>query len=92
MEVGPDPDWTLIYACGRIHPRPMAVPPELLDRKAAVEAELEAIAGAADVGGGEENLFERQEDAEARLAEIEDELESLAAFDPAELATAGCYL
>ena len=92
VEVSPDPDWNIVYSCGRIHPRPMAVPPELLDRKAAVEAELEAIAEAADVGGDEEDLFERQEDAEARLAEIEEELESFAAYDPAETATAGCYV
>ena len=35
VEVSPDRDWSVIHGCGRIHPQPVDVPPELLDLKAA---------------------------------------------------------
>src|SRR5262249_6588539 len=83
--VRPERDWSVNSACGRIRPVPTDVPQALLDQKAALEAELQAIAEAADISeDDEESLYQRQDEAEARLAEIEEQLESFAAYGPEE--------
>ncbi len=90
VEASPDRDWDAIHGCGRIYPEPLNVPQELLDLKEQAETELEAIAEAAEIDGDDSNLYERQEAAEAELAEIEEKLESFAAYDPEEMRSAGC--
>jgi ParB family chromosome partitioning protein len=90
VDINPDCDWNAIYGCGRIHPQPVNVPQELLDLKTQIEAELEDIAEAADRGGDEEELLDRQQEAEAKLAELEEKLESHVAYDPEQMAIAGC--
>ena len=93
IEISPERDWNFVSACGRIHPKPAAVPQELLDEIDRLHAELEAIAEGADGGEGDpEYLEEKQEAAEARLAEIESTIESLAAYDPEQMKTTGCYV
>ena len=59
------------HACGRIHPQPADVPQELLDQKAATEAELEEIEQALE-DTESDALIDAQDEAEAQLAEIEE--------------------
>jgi ParB family chromosome partitioning protein len=91
IEVSPERDWSVISGCGRIQPKPVNPPQELLDQKAAVEAELEEIGQALEDTESDE-LIDAQEDAESRLAEIDEQLESLAVYDPEEMKCAGCYV
>ena len=81
VEVSPERDWSFIGQCGRIRPVPMHVPQELIDlgRRTQVEAELEEIGQAA--GGytdvDDPGLIDAQEAAEARLAEVEEQIRIL---------------
>ena len=90
VEVSPERDWNLIHGCGRIYPVPVEVPQDLSDAKERVEAELAAIAEAADMDSDDSTLFDRQEAAETELAEIEEKLESFVAYDQEEMRSAGC--
>ena len=66
-------------------------PPELLERQAAVEDELEEIAQALE-DGESDALLDAQEKAEAQLAEIERQLEASVAYDPEQMRLAGCVV
>ena len=90
VEVSPEWDWNVLAGCGRIHPRRVDAPQELLDLKAQAEAELEEIAQALE-DTVSDALIDAQDEEEARLAEIEAKLEALAAYDPEEKRIAGCY-
>ena len=93
IEISQERDWTVISGCGRIYPKPAGAPQELLDEVERLHAELGAIAEEADAGEEDpECLEEKQEAAEARLAEIEEKLKSSAVFDPEQMKTAGCYV
>jgi len=92
VEASLDRDWSVIHACGRIHPHPIDVPQELSDAKERVETELEAIAEAAEIDGDDATLFDRQEAAETELADIEEKLEAFVAYDQEDMKAAGCYV
>jgi ParB family chromosome partitioning protein len=86
-------DREVIHSCERIYPQPGEVPQELAEQRQQIQAELDAIAEEADASEGEsdylyERLSQRQEAAEARLAEID----ALAVYDPDHVAIAGCYV
>jgi ParB family transcriptional regulator, chromosome partitioning protein len=86
-------DQEVIHSCERIYPQPGEVPQELAEQRQQIEAELDAIAEEYDDGNGEtDGLYERQEPAEAKLAEIEARIEALAVYDPDHVAIAGCYV
>jgi ParB family chromosome partitioning protein len=86
-------DFEVIHSCGRIYPQPADVPQELLEQRQAIEQELEAMAEGADAGDGDTDyLYEKQEAAEARLAGIDRQIDALAAYDPAQVEIAGCYV
>lgn len=91
IEINADHDWSVISGCGRIRPRPVDTPPELLDRKAQAEEELAGIEQALEATESGE-LIDALDAAESKLVEIEEQIERLAAFDPADIAQAGCYV
>jgi len=91
VEISPDRDWSVVSGCGRLRTRPVDAPPELLARKAQTEAELAHIEQALEDTESDE-LIEALDAAESTLAGIDEEIESHAAFDPAEIGQAGCYV
>jgi ParB family transcriptional regulator, chromosome partitioning protein len=91
IEVSPERDWSVVSACGRIHPQPVDVPAELLEQRQAVEQELANIAEALE-DTESDALFDAQEAAEARLAEIDGTIDALATYDPDHVRIAGCYV
>jgi ParB family chromosome partitioning protein len=91
VEIAFDRDWSVISGCGRLRKQPVDAPPELLGRKAEAEARLAEI-GQALEDTESDALIEALDAAEAALAEIDEQIDTLAAFDPAEVAQAGCYV
>jgi ParB family chromosome partitioning protein len=91
VEVSPEHDWEFTQRCDRIHPVPADVPPELLDLKAQAEAELEDISQAVE-DTESDALIDALDEAETRLAEIDERLDSFVAFDPEQQKLAGCYV
>ena len=91
VEIAFDRDWSFASQCRRLSPQPVEAPEELLDRKAQIEAELEEIGQALEDTESDE-LIAAQEEAESRLAGIEEQLESFVAYDPEEMHSAGCYV
>ncbi len=99
VQVSPDPDWSVLHGFGRIYPRPVDAPQELLDRKAAIEAELATIEEYYENGFGDdqdeadlEATEQKQAKLQEELVELESKLESSAAYDPEEMRSAGCYV
>jgi ParB family chromosome partitioning protein len=88
----PERDWEVIHSCGRIYPQQAEVPAELAEQRQAIEREMDAIAEEADARDEDDRLLEKQEAAEARLAEIDAKIEAMDAYDPEQVAIAGCYV
>ena len=91
VEVSPDRDWTATQGCGRVYPRPVDVPPELLDLKTRAETELEDLRQSLEETESDA-LADALDEAEATLAGIEEQLEAFAAYDPEDMRSAGCYV
>lgn len=91
VEINPEQDWG--FACRHRHldAHPVNVPQGVFDRKSQLEAELEAIELALEESESAE-MIEAAEDVEKRLAAIEEEIESFAAYEPEEMRYAGCYV
>jgi ParB family chromosome partitioning protein len=92
IEISHERDWSVVSACGHIHPQPADVPQELAEQRHAIELELDAISEEADADGESDELTERYEAAQARLAEVERQIEALAVYDPEHVRIAGCYM
>ncbi len=91
IEVSPERDWSVVSACGRIHPQPGDMPQNLLEQRQAAEQELAGIAEALE-DTESDAMFDAQEAAEARLAEIDGKIDALAVYDPDHVRIAGCYV
>jgi ParB family chromosome partitioning protein len=91
IEISPERDWSVVSSCGQIHPQPAEVPAELAAQRQQIEAELAGIEQALEDGESDE-LIDAQEAAASRLAEIEKQIDALAAYDPDQLTIAGCYV
>jgi ParB family chromosome partitioning protein len=91
VEISPDRDWSFISECHRIHPQPQNVPQELLDCKTQIEAEIDEIQQALEDTESDE-LIDSCDQAEEKLSEIDEQIEAFAAYDPREMAHAGCYV
>jgi len=90
VEVNPDRDHDAIYRYGRLKPQLIGVPPELVERKAQLDAELEAIGNALE-SDESDALLEQHEAAENKLDEVERQLAGYAGFDATQKALAGCF-
>ena len=91
VEVSLDRDWTVTSGCSRLEPVPLDPPQELLEQKAAVEAEIDEIQHSLEDMESDE-LLEALDELESRLSDIESQLDSFAAFDPEQRKSAGCYV
>jgi ParB family chromosome partitioning protein len=91
IEISPERDWSVVSSCGHIHRQPGDIPAELAAQRDRIEAELAGIEQALE-DTESDTLIDAQEAAEARLAEIEGKIESLAAFDSDHVKIAGCYV
>ena len=91
IEINPERDWESIYRCGRIKPRLVGAPAELVDLKSQLDAELEATQQALD-DTESDALLEQQEALQTRLNEVEQKLAAFVGFDTEHKKLAGCYV
>ena len=100
VEVNPERDYSVISRCGRIEPKPVDAPAELLEELEKAEAEQTRIAELIDAAHDEEDFDEaKMEVLEAqdtaigqKLEQIEERLGSFVAYDPEQKKLAGCYI
>jgi ParB family transcriptional regulator, chromosome partitioning protein len=91
IEINPDRDYEAIHHCGRIQPRLVGAPAELVDLKSQLDAELEQIEEA--LGDDESDaLLDGQQAIRDRLDEVEQKLAAFVGFDDTQKMLAGCYV
>jgi ParB family transcriptional regulator, chromosome partitioning protein len=91
IEINPERDWTVINLCGRIQPRLVGAPAELLNLKAQLDAELEEMEHALE-DTESDALLDQQQALQDRLDEVEKELAAFVGFDAGHKMLAGCYV
>lgn len=91
IELNPERDYSLINRCTRIRPQLVGAPSDLLDLKAELDAELEAIEQMLEEAESDEAL-ERQQDVQDQLDEVEQKLTAYVGFDDDQKALAGCFV
>jgi ParB family chromosome partitioning protein len=91
VEINPERDWDAVHRCGRIQPRLVNPPAELLDLKSQLDAELEAVDRALE-DTESDALLDEQESIRDRLDEVEGKLAAHVGFDTGHKALAGCYV
>jgi ParB family chromosome partitioning protein len=91
VEATTDYDWNLFSRCGRIYAQPLEAPPELLAAKEQAEAEIDELQQALEETESDA-IIAALDAAEARLNGIDEQLESLVAYDPEAMRSAGCYV
>jgi ParB family chromosome partitioning protein len=91
IEVNPERDYQLIHRCARLQPRLVGAPPELVEFKSQLDAELEQIEQTLE-DSESEDLLEQQELTRERLDEVEEKLAAFVGFDAGHKALAGCYV
>jgi ParB family chromosome partitioning protein len=91
VEISPERNYEFIHRCGRIKPRLVGAPPELVEFKSRLDAELEQIEQALGEGESDE-LLEQQQLTQERLDEAEEKLAAFVGFDEEHKSLAGCYV
>jgi ParB family chromosome partitioning protein len=91
IEINPERDYELINRCTRIRPLLIDAPSDLLDLKARLDAELEAIEQAMEDTESDE-LIDQQESIRGQLDEVEERLTAFVGFDAEHKALAGCFV
>jgi ParB family chromosome partitioning protein len=91
IEMNPERDHQFIYRCDRIQPRLIGAPPELLEFKTRLDAELEQIDQALEESKSDD-LLKQQQLTQKRLDEAEEKLATFVSFDAQHKAFAGCYV
>jgi ParB family chromosome partitioning protein len=91
VEINPQLDYDTLHRCGRIQPRPEAVPPELLEQKASLERDLDEVERALD-DTESDALLEKQDGLCEQLAELEEKLAGFEGYEAREKALAGCFV
>ncbi len=72
VEINPERDWDVINRCGRIQPRLIGAPAELLDLKSRLDTELEDVKQAL-LDTELDELLDREEETHRRIDEVERE-------------------
>ncbi|MFL5241536.1 MAG: ParB/RepB/Spo0J family partition protein [Gemmataceae bacterium] len=90
IEVSPERDHQLIYRCERLKPRLIDAPPELVEFKARLDAELEEIEQALIQGDGADETEELLNLTRERLDDAEEKLAAFIGFDDEQKRLAGC--
>src|SRR5262249_40910360 len=91
IEINPERDHQLIYRCERIKPRLIDAPPELVEFKARLDAELEQIEQALE-DTESDDLLNQQEVMRQRLNDADEKLASFVGFDTEQKRFAGCFV
>lgn len=91
IEINPERDYTLINRCTRIRPLLIDAPAELLDLKARLDAELEAIEQALEDTESDE-LLDQQQTVRDQLDGLEERLTAFVGFDAEHKPLAGCFV
>jgi ParB family chromosome partitioning protein len=91
IEINPERDWELVHRCSRIKPRLIGAPPELLDFKEQLDAELKQIQQALE-DTESDDLLDQQQVACDRLDEVEQKLAAFVGFDAGHKMLAGCHV
>jgi ParB family chromosome partitioning protein len=91
ININPEREYEFISRCGRIKPRLMDAPPELVEFKERLDAELEGI-GQALEDTESDALLEQQELTQGRLDEVEEKLAAFVGFDAGQKQLTGCYV
>ena len=97
VEISTDCDWSFLNRCDSIEPQPLDVPPELAERKAALDKELEAAEQAYHDDDGENedlsaSVEKRYDDLQEQVEELDEQMEAFVAFTPEQMAESGCYV
>ncbi len=91
IEINPERDWQAIHRCGRIQPRLIGAPAELVALKSQLDTDLEETERApADTES--DALLDQQQAIHDRLNEVEQQLTAFVGFDAEHKALAGCYV
>lgn len=91
IEINPEREYEFISRCGRIKPRLMDAPSELVEFKERLDGELAQIEQAlADTESDE--LLDQQELTQERLDEVDEKLAAFVGFDAEQKLLAGCYV
>src|SRR5262249_5429718 len=91
VEINPERDWNAVNRCGRIQPRLIGAPAELLDLKTQLDAELEDVKQ--DILDTEtDELLDRERALHVRLNDAEEKIAAYVGFDKAQQMLAGCYV
>jgi ParB family transcriptional regulator, chromosome partitioning protein len=91
IEINADRDGETIYRCGRIQPRLIGAPAELLELKSQLDDELEQLEGAPD-DTRSEAMLDRLEWVQEQLEEAEQRLASFVGYDDVLKTLAGCFV
>jgi ParB family chromosome partitioning protein len=91
IEINPERDYEFIYRCERIKPRLIDAPPELVEFKARLDAELEQIEQALEDTASDE-LLNQQQFTRERLDDAEEKLAAFVGFDSEQKRLAGCFV
>lgn len=91
IEVNPERDYSFIRRCERIKPRLVGAPPELIEFKSRLDAELEQIEQALEETESDA-LLEQQQLTQERLDDAEEKLAAFVGFDAEHKSLAGCYV
>lgn len=91
IEINPERDYTLINRCTRIRPQLIGAPSELLDFKARLDAELEAIEQAVEDTESDE-MPDKQQAIRDQLDAVEEKLTAFVGFEAEHKRLAGCFV
>ena len=91
IEINADRDWDAIYRCGRIQPRLIGAPAELLNLKSELDDQLSVVEQALE-DTESNSLLEQQQAIHDRLDEVEQKLAGFVGFDEVLKTLAGCFV
>ena len=94
VQVERERDWKATQGCSRLEAEPVDAPEGLLAELAKLEAEQLAVGEQLDAAEDDEEidrLNDRNSELEEQLDKVADKIAAFAKFDPAQMATAGCY-
>ncbi len=91
VEINPDRDYDAVHRCGRLQPRLVGVPAELVDLKSELDDQLSVIEQALE-DTESDDLLNQQEAIHERLEEVERQLAGYVGFDDTQKTLAGCYV
>jgi ParB family chromosome partitioning protein len=91
VEINPDRNHDAIHRCGRIQPRLIGVPAELVELKGQLDAEREVIEQALE-DTESDDLLDQQQAIDDRLDDVEQKIAGFVGFEPGHKALAGCFV